>query len=177
MLDVDDLEAQKKLWGRDGHGIPGANPNYAGRVGIVAAAGVLIVGAGAFALLTGGHTQTKTATRYIADVAKDELMQSRLEVSLHERPAKSVTIVHELVQTLLKEDRRLSTQKWPIRVEFDVQSLVTYNQQQISVLNKYAPASSSARSALLKQQTNDAYQADFYDTQIRALLDANPVGS
>ena len=172
---MSDLEAQKRLWGRDGLGIAGANPNYAARVGISAVV-VLIVLGGAFVLLTGTHTPTKAATQYVTDVANGDALQLQLDQAHSTSSARSSIIVHSLVQTLLKEDRRLSIEHWPARVEGDVETLVTINQQ-ISVLNKYAPASSSARSALLKQQTNDAYQADFYDTQIRALLDANPVGS
>lgn len=53
---MSDLEAQKRLWGRDGHGIPGANPNYAVRVGVIGAAVVLIVLIGAFVVLTGAPT-------------------------------------------------------------------------------------------------------------------------
>jgi hypothetical protein len=174
---VSDLEVQKKLWGRDGHGIPGVNPNYAGHVGMIAAAGVLIVVGGAFVFLAGGHTQSKTATRYITDVAKDDSMQPQLDQSLYTSSAKSSTIVHDLVQTLLKEDRRLSTQHWPIRVKVDIETLVGINQEQIAVLNKYASASSSERAVLLNQLYNDAHVAAFYDSQIRALLDANPVGT
>jgi hypothetical protein len=44
-------------------------------------------------------------------------------------------------------------------------------------LKKYESASPSERPALLKQQNNDAYQSEFYDSQIRSALDANPVGS
>jgi hypothetical protein len=174
---VSDLEEQKRNWGREGHGIPGANPNYAGRVRILAVAGVLILGGGVFVFLTGGHTQTKTAARYIADVKKDDSVQPQLDVSLHHHPAKSEAIVHDLIETLQREDRRLSSQHWPTHLEGDIQALVSYNQQQVAVLEKYASASPSERPALLKQQNNDAYQSEFYDSQIRSAIDANPVGS
>jgi hypothetical protein len=170
-----DLAAQKKLWGHDGRGIVGATSNYASRVGIIVAAGILIVVSGAFALLTGDNSQSTAATQYITDVTKDELMQSQLDLSLRDRPAASLTIVDELVHTLQKEDRRLLTQHWPTRVRTDIDALVTANQHQISVLNKYGPASLSQRTILLTQENNDAYNADFYDTQIRAALDAHPV--
>jgi hypothetical protein len=172
---VSDLEDQKKNWGREGHGIPGANPNYAGRVRILAAAGVLILIGGTFVFLTGGHTQTKTATRYLADVAKGDAEQPQLDSSLHGRPTASRTIVHQLVQALRQEDRRLSSQHWPLRVDGDIQSLVTYNERQISMLDKYVAAPPGERAILLKQENNNAYQSEFYDEQIRAALDANPV--
>jgi hypothetical protein len=170
---VDDLAVQKRLWGHDGHGLPGANPNYAGRIGMLAAAVVLLIAGGAFVLLTNGHTQNKTATQYMTDVATDESMQSQLNQSLLANPAKSATIVHDLVQTLLKEDQRLTTQHWPQRVEIDIKTLVASNRQQISVLNEYTSASSLERTVLLKQQNNDAYSASFDNFEIRGALDAN----
>jgi hypothetical protein len=172
MWDVDDLRVQKRLWGRDGHGVPGANPNYAGRVGLIAAAVVLVLAGGAFALLTGGPAHSKTATRYITDVAKDVSIQPELDSSLHDRPAESLTIVHNLVQTLLTEDRRLSTQHWPTFVNSQIRSLVAANQQQITILNKYAAASSSERVVLLKRQNNNAYTAQYWDARIRTALGA-----
>jgi hypothetical protein len=175
MRDMDSLEAQKRLWGHDGHGIPGANPNYASRVRILAAAGVLIVVAGAFAFLAGGHTLSKTAARYIADVKKGDTMQSQFEQSLHNSPAKSLTIVHDLAQTLRNEDRRLLAQHWPGEVKYSMELLVSSNQDQISDLNKYALASPARRIQLLNQQSEDANQATYADSTIRSELDANPV--
>jgi hypothetical protein len=170
---VDDLQAQKKFWGRDGRGIAGANPNYAGRAGLIAAAGILILAGGAFALITGGHTQSKTATRYVTDVAKDDSIQSQLDQSLHASPAKSLTIVHDLVQTLLKEDQRLSTQHWPASVRIEIESVVSANQRQVSVLKKYAVASPSERTVLLNQQSDDVNTAEYWDARIRTALGAS----
>jgi hypothetical protein len=174
MGEVDDLQVQKKLWGRDGHGIAGANPNYAGRVRVLAAAGVVILAGGAFALITGGHTQSQTAARYVADVARGDSLESKIDQSLRDSPAKSLSIVHGLVQTLRVEDQRLSTQHWPADIKFNIGFLIHDNQQQISVLNKYASASSSERVALLRQQYVDASSSEYLDAQIRGALDATP---
>jgi hypothetical protein len=174
MWGVDDLNAQKEAWGRSGHGVAGANSNYSGRVRVLAAAGVLILAGGAFALVTGGHAQSATATRYVADVAKGDSLQSSLALSLRDSPTKSVTIVHNLIQTLRAEDRRLSTQHWPGDIEFNMKFLIHDNQQQISDLTKYRSASSSERVVLLRQQYADAYRSQYLDTQIRGALDATP---
>jgi hypothetical protein len=171
---VDDLQVQKRLWGRDGHGIPGANPNYSGRVRVLAAAGVLILAGGAFALITSGHSQSHTATRYVADVARGDSLESKIDQSLRESPAQSGTIVHDLIRTLRVEDQRLSTQHWPDNIEYNVEVLIHDNQQQISVLNKYSSASSSQRVALLRRAYEDAYNSEYLDTQIRGALDATP---
>jgi hypothetical protein len=175
MGNVDSLEAQKQLWGHEGHGIPGANPNYSSRVRFLAAAGVLIVVAGTFAFLAGSHTLSATAARYIADVKKGDTMQSQFEQSLHNSPAKSLTIVRDLAQTLRKEDRRLLAQRWPGEVKYSMELLVSSNQDQISVLGKYALASPTGRAQLLNQQSEDANQATYADSTIRSELDANPV--
>ena len=165
------LEVQKKHWGREGHGIPGANPNYAGRISMLVAAGVLIVAGGAFVLFARGDAPDKTATQYIADVSKYDSMQPQLDQALRTSPAKSPTIVHDLVRTLLKEDQRLSSQHWPARLKGDIGTLVTLNQKQISVMNKYLSASSSERAVLLKRENSDAYFAAGDGSQIRAALD------
>jgi hypothetical protein len=89
----------------------------------------LIVVSGAFIFLTRGHTPNKTAAQYITDVAKDDSMQPQLDQSLHTSPANSSTIVHDLVVTLLRADRRLSTEHWPTEVEGAMESLVTTDQQ------------------------------------------------
>ena len=175
MRKMDDLDAQKTLWGRDGHGVAGANPNYAGRVRVLAAAGVLILAGGAFALITGGHTQSPTATRYISDVAKGDSLETKIDQSIRNRPANSLTIVHDLIQTLRVEDQRLSTQHWPGDIESNVEFLVHDNQQQISDLNKYSSASPSERVLLLKRQYHDAYSSEYMDAQIRGALNATPV--
>ena len=172
---MDDLTAQKELWGRDGHGIPGANPNYANRVRMLGAAGLLIVIAGTFVFLAGGHTLSKTAGRYIADVSKGDTMQSQLEQSLHDSPAKSLNIVHNLAHALAQEDKRLLSQHWPGEVKYSMELLVSSNQDQISALNKYASASPTQRVQLLNQQSEDANQATYADSTIRSELDANPV--
>ena len=156
---------------------PGHNPNYAARVRLIGAAVALIVLSGAFVLLTGAHTPDKIATQYNIDVAKDDSLQPQLDQALHTSPAESSTIVHYLVQTLLKEDRRLSAGHWPTHVAFAIETLVTINQQQISVLNKYAAASLSERAILLQQQSNDALSAAYYDSQIRVMLGASPTNS
>jgi hypothetical protein len=174
MSDVDNLEAQKRLWGRDGHGVAGANPNYAGRVRVLAAAGVLILAGGAFALITGDHAQSKTATQYVADVAKGDSLESKIDQSIRDSPAKSLTIVHDLIQTLRVEDRRLATQHWPGDIKFNLRILIHDNQQQISDLNKYPTASLSERVVLLKRQYEDAYSSEYMDAQIRGALDATP---
>jgi hypothetical protein len=171
---MDDLDAQKKVWGRGGHGIAGANPNYAGRVRLLAAAGIVILAGGAFALISGGHTQSETATRYVADVAKADSLQSRLDQSLRDRPAMSVTIVHDLIQSLRVEDQRLSTQHWPGDITFNVAILIRDNQQQILDLSKYSSSSSSERVDVLKNQYQDAYRAQYLDAQIRGALNATP---
>jgi hypothetical protein len=168
---VDDLQAQKEAWGRDGHGIPGANPNYASRVRILAAAGVLILAGGAFALLTSGHSQSATATRYLADVSKGDSMQSQFDQSLRDSPGTSLTIVHDFVQTLQKEDQRLSTQHWPGDLKLNFEFLIHDNQQQIAELKRYPSASSPARAVILKRQFEDAYRSQYMDSQIRHALD------
>lgn len=172
---MENLTAQKRLWGRDGHGIPGANPNYANRVRVLGAAGLLIVGAGAFVFLAGGHTLSKTATRYIADVTKGDTLQSHFKQSLHDSPTNSVVIVHTLVQALRKEDRQLLAQHWPGEVKYSMAFLVSSNQDQISVLEKYSSASPAKRIILLNQQSEDANHSAYADSNIRAELDANPV--
>jgi hypothetical protein len=172
---LSDLEAQKRLWGRDGLGIAGANPNYAARVGISAVV-VLIVLGGAFVLLTGTHTPTKAATQYVTDVANGDALQLQLDQAHSTSSARSSIIVHSLVQTLLKEDRRLSIEHWPARVEGDVETLVTINQQ-ISVLNKNTLASSPERAILLTPQNNDASRAADCDSLIRVTLGLRPQGS
>jgi hypothetical protein len=134
----------------------------------------LILAGGAFALITGGHTQSKTATRYIADVAKGDSLESKLDQSLRDSPARSLTIVHDLIQTLRAEDRRLSTQHWPGDITSNMEFLIRDNQQQISDLNKYPSASSSERVVLLKKQYEDAYSSEYMDAQIRGALDATP---
>jgi hypothetical protein len=174
MRKMGDLEVQKKVWGRDGHGIAGANPNYSGRVRVLAAAGVLILAGGAFALITGGHSQSQTATRYVTDVAKGDSLQSNIDQSLRDSPAKSLAIVHDLIQALRVEDQRLSTQHWPGDIKTNLEFLIHDNQPQISDLKKYASASSSKRIVLLKQQYEDAYQSEYVDAQIRGALDATP---
>src|SRR5664280_1119683 len=167
---MSDLEEQKRMWGRDGHGIPGANPNFAGRMGIIGAAVVLIALITSFVFLTGGNTPTKVATQYLADTAKDDSLQLQLDQSLYISPASSSTIVHKLVRTLRTEDRRLSSEHWPKSVEGNVKTLVTINQQQISDLNKYVSASKSERVILLTQQNNDASNAADCGSLIRVTL-------
>jgi len=174
MRDVADLEVQKKTWGRDGHGIAGANPNYAGRAGLIVAAVVLILAGGAFALITGGHPQSSIATRYVADVTKGDSQQSQLDQSLHNSPAKSLTIVHDFVQTLRKEDHRLSTQHWPANITSNLEFLIKDNQQEISDLKNYASASPSERVALVNREYEDAHLSEYMDSQIRYQLDASP---
>jgi hypothetical protein len=177
MRSVDNLDAQKKHWGRDGHGIAGANPNYAGRVQILAAAGVLIIAGGAFALVTGSNTQSKTAARYVADVAKGDSQQSQLAQSLHNSPTKSLTIVSDFVRTLRKEDQRLSTQHWPGDITFNMEFLIRDNQQEISDLKNYSSASPSERVVLLNREYSAAHQSEYVDSQIRYALDATPTGT
>jgi hypothetical protein len=174
---VSDLKVHQGTWGNDGHGIPGANPSHAGRVGKIAAAVVLVVGIGTFVLLTRGPAPNKTATQYIADVAKEDVMQPQLDQALHTSPADSSNIVHGLAQTLVKEDRRLSTGHWPTRVNRDIDSLVATNQREVAILNKYASASSSERATLLKRENNDASSGAYYGRQIRAALGAGPASS
>jgi hypothetical protein len=174
---VSNLDAQTKFWGRDGHGIPGVNPNYAGRVGLIAAAAVFVLAGGAFAILSGGPARSKAATRYTADVAKDISIQPQFDQSLHTSATTSSHLVHELIDTLVIEDRRLSTQHWPVSVAIEIKSVVSANQRQISVLQKYEPSSPSERATLLKQQNDAAYTAEFWDARIRTALGAaaNPL--
>jgi hypothetical protein len=174
---VSDFKGQKLSWGRDAHGIPGANPNYSGRVGMIAAAVILIVGIGTFVLLTRGPAPNKAAAQYTADTANDDSMQPQLDQALHVSPATSSTTVHDFVHALVKEDRLLSTQVWPIRAKEDIGKLVTTNQQLISVLNKYPSASSSERVILLKRESNDASSGAYYGRQIRFALGAGPASS
>jgi hypothetical protein len=173
-VDVDDLEEQKTSWGREGRGIPGVNPSYAGRVRVLAAAGVLILAGGAFALVTGGHTQSKTAARYVADVAQGDAQQAQLASLLHNSPSKSVTIVSHFVQTLRKEDQRLSTQRWPADLADNMEFLIRDNQQEVSDLKNYSSASPSERVVLLSREYDDAHQSQYLDSQIRTALDATP---
>jgi hypothetical protein len=172
MRDVDNIEVQKKRWGRDGHGIPGVIPNYAGRARVLGAAGVLILAGGAFALVTGGHTESATAARYVADVARGDSMQSQFDQSIHNSPARSLTIVHDLVQTLRKEDQRLSTQHWPGNIRLNMEFFIHENKQDISDLKNYASASSSKRVVLLNREYEDAHQSEYMDSVIRDQLDA-----
>jgi len=169
---MSDLEVQKRLWGRDGHGIPGANPNYAGRVGIGAVVIAIIISVG-FVTVT-DHTPKLPDTRYVNqynnDVAEGDLLQTRLPLSLQNHPASSTTIVHTLVRTLLTEDRSLMTGHWPIDVQRDIAKFVTINKQEISVLNNYPSASASERTNLLWKQISVAGHALTFDTAIHISL-------
>jgi len=172
MRDVDNLEARKKRWGRDGHGIPGVNPNYGGRVRVLGAVGVLILAGGAFALVTGGHTESATAARYVADVAKGDSLQSQFNQSIRNSPARSVTIVADLVQTLRNEDQRLSSQHWPGNIRTNMSLYIHENEEDISDLKNYPSASAPKRIALLNREYEDAHQSEYMDSVIRDQLDA-----
>jgi hypothetical protein len=177
MGDMSDLEVQKRLWGRDGHGIPGANPHFAGRAGIIGSVVVTVVLFVGFVTLT-DHTPKVPGWRdydqFSNDVAKGDLLQTQLPQSLQNSPAASSTIVLDLVRTLHSEDRRLLTKHWPIRVERDMERFVTLNEQQIAVLNMYSSASASERNSFLTKQVTVAGRALSYDAAIHDSLDPRP---
>jgi len=170
---MSDLEVQKRLWGRDGHGIPGANPNYAGRAGIGALIIAIILSV-AFVTVT-DHTPKipdMYFDTYNAYVVNGNALQSGLRQVFHNRPGGGLsTVEHELAGALLIEDRNLLSQQWPIGVERDVERFVTINQQEISVLNMYPSASASERKSLLAVQIAEVSLEDSYNATIRIKLD------
>ena len=173
MGDMSDLEVQKRLWGRDGHGIPGANPNYAGRAGIGALIIAIILSV-AFVTVT-DHTPLipdMYFDTYNAYVVNGNGLQSGLRQVFHNSPGGGLsTVEHELAGALLIEDRNLLSQQWPVGVERDVERFVTINQQEISVLNMYPSASASERNSLLAVQVAEVSLADFYNAAIQIKLD------
>lgn len=173
MGNMSDLEVQKRLWGRDGHGIPGANPNYAGRAGIGALVIVIILIV-AFVSVT-DHTPKMPDPvyfdQYNSDVVNGNALQSGFRQVVQSGPAASSTpFVHELAGALVIEDQSLLAQQWPTGVQRDVLRLVTTNQHQISVLNAYPTASASERTSLLTKQITDMSRADSYNAAIRVAL-------
>jgi hypothetical protein len=170
---MSDLEVQKRLWGRSGHGIPGANPNYAGRAGIGALVIAIILSV-AFVTVT-DHTPKMPATQYYeaynAYVVNGNALQSGLRQVFHNSPGAGLaSFEHELAGALLIEDRNLLSQQWPTGVERDVERFVAINQEQISVLNRYPSASASKRLSLLAKQIADVSRADSYNATIRIEL-------
>jgi len=179
MGDMSDLEVQKRLWGRDGHGIPGANPNYAGRVGILAVVIVVILSV-VFVILS-DHSPEEPNMRYfnqyVSDVAPGDIQQTQFPQALVNSPAASSTIAHDLVRTLRGEDRSLLSGHWPLGVRRDIKRFVSINQQQISVLNKYPSASTAERTNLLTEQIADVIHALTYDVAIHETLNADESGT
>jgi hypothetical protein len=172
MGDMSDLEVQKRLWGRDGHGIPGANPNYAGRVGILAVVVVVILSV-TFVILSDHSPEMPNMryfNQYVSDVAPGDVQQTQFPQALVNSPAAASTIVHDLVRTLRSEDRSLVAGQWPVGVRRDIKRFVAINQQQISVLNMYPSASKSERSSLITKQVDDAIHALKYDVAIHESL-------
>jgi hypothetical protein len=175
---MSDLEVQKRLWGRKGHGIPGANPNYAGRVGILGVVVVVILSV-AFVILSDHSPEMPNAryfNQYVSDVAQGDAQQTQLPQALVNSPAATSTIVHDLVRTLRTEDRNILTGQWPVGVRRDLKRFVAINQQQISVLKKYPSASTSERSNLLSKQIDDVIHALTYDVAIHETLNAAESG-
>lgn len=170
---MSDLEVQKRLWGRDGHGIPGANPHYAGRAGIAVLVLALLF-AVAFVTLTDHSAKVPDGSYYdgyVSVVVNGDVLQTGLAHELQASTKKqSSSVVGQLVVTLLGEDRLLLSEQWPLRVQGDIARFVRINRQQISVLQEYLSSSSSQRSTLLRKQGALARHALAYDAKIKLAL-------
>jgi hypothetical protein len=170
---VSDLEVQRRLWGRNGHGIPGANPHYAGRAGIAAAI-IAIIFVVAFVTLTSHSpklSDMRSYDQFASDVASGNTLQTQLPQALKDHPKESSSIVHRLAGTLIEEDTLLEAGPWPLRVQGDIANFVRLNRQQISDLRLYLTSPASKRHSLLATQVSVAGHAVTFDAIIKDALD------